>query len=71
MNATIHALTPKLQPADGRCKSRTKIDSESKKKAVNHTIFAGRPTKLAGLIVCASFMLDLPYLAHISSISLA
>ena len=48
-----------------------KIDSESKKKAVDRMTFAGRPTKLAGLIVCASFILDLPYLAHISSRSLA
>ena len=59
------------QLANGQHKSHTKIDSESKKKAVDHTTFVEQLTKSVGLIVCTSFMLDLPYMAHISSISLA
>ena len=41
------------------------------KNVVDHTTFAGQPTKSAGLIVCASFILDLPYLAHISPLCLS
>ena len=59
------------QPASGRCKSHTKITFFFKKNLVNRPTFAGQPTKSAGPIGCASFILELPYLAHISSLWLA
>ena len=54
------------QLANGQHESHTKIAFFCENNAVNRRTFAGRLTELDGLIVCASFILDLPYLAHIS-----
>ena len=51
------------QLAGGQHKSGTKINFFFKKNVVSHTTFAGRPTKMARLIVCTSFILEPPYLA--------
>ena len=71
LDATIHVLTPKSAGHDGQCESRTKNAFFFEKNVVDRTTFAGRPTELARPIVHASFILDLPYLAHISSLGLA
>ena len=70
LKTTIHVLTLS-RPASGRHESRTKIVFFFENNAVDRTTFAGRPTELVGLTVCASFILDLPYLAHISLLWLA
>ena len=66
----IHVLTMS-QLAGGQHKSHTKIAFFFKKNVVNHLTFAGQPTGSARPIVHASFILDLPYLAHISLLGLA
>ena len=66
----MHVLTMS-RPASGRHKSHTKIAFFFQKNVVDHTTFAGCPTELARPIVHASFILDLPHLAHISSLCLA
>ena len=55
----------------GRHKSHTKFAFFFEKNVVGHTIFAGRPAKSARHIVYTSFILGLPYLAHISSLCLS
>ena len=68
LKTTIHVLTLKLA---SRHESHTKIVFFFENNAVDCTTFAGWPTESVGLIVCASFILDLPYLAHISLLWLA
>ena len=55
----LHELTPKSANQPARHKSRTKIVFFFKKNMVSHMTFVGRPTILAGHIVCALLMLKL------------
>ena len=59
---------PASWPAGSRHESRTKIVFFFENNAVDRTTFTGRPTESVGPIVCALLILDLPYLAHISSL---
>ena len=67
LKTAIHVLTHMSAGHRLTCKSCTKNAFFFEKNVVDRTIFAGQLTKLAGLIVCTPFILDLPYLAHISS----
>ena len=71
INIQFRCSYPCVDSQVGQHKSRTKIAFFFKKNVVGHMIFAGRPTKMAGHTMRASFILDLPYLAHITSLCLS
>ena len=67
---TIHELSPRLA-SQWPTQKPYKNCFFFEKNAVGHMTFVGRPTKLARCTVHALFILDLPYLAHRTSLCLS